>query len=93
MLEGRSPFSGPNKEKIFESIIKNEPEYSESLSLDAKELLPRLLEKNPTKRAKLQDIKMHPFFSQIDWTSLEKKQVKPPIKPTIFSDNENEVLI
>lgn len=91
MLEGRSPFSGPSKEKIFDSIIRNEPEYSENLSLDARELLPRLLEKNPTKRAKLYEIKTHSFFSQIDWNLVEKKQVNPPIKPTISSDNENEV--
>jgi hypothetical protein len=33
----------------------------------------------------LKDIQSHPFFSSIDWTLLEVKQVDPPFKPDISS--------
>ena len=29
-------------------------------------------------------IKQHPFFSDIDWTDLEKRKIKPPFKPKVM---------
>mgnify|MGYP002775327616 CR=1 FL=1 len=30
-------------------------------------------------------ILVHPFFKEMDWTSLEQKKVKPPFRPRIVS--------
>jgi hypothetical protein len=32
-----------------------------------------------------QAILTHPFFKEIDWEALEKRQVRPPFKPKIVS--------
>jgi hypothetical protein len=33
-----------------------------------------------------QEIKTHPFFAQIDWDKLYKREISPPYKPTVHSD-------
>jgi len=58
------------------------------LSPDAKDLLNRLLRKEPSKRlgVKKDDIaviKKHRFFRKIDWKKLEKRELEPPIRPLI----------
>jgi len=84
MLIGETPFLGNNRTTIFNKILKmkkiNLPNY---LSEDAKDLLRKLLNKNPNKRMKIdQDFKIlqkHRFFRKIDWDNLRK--IKPPIIP------------
>ena len=51
---------------------------------------PQLLERDPQKRlgwkaggGGLQDIKNHPWFREIDWDALEKKEVPPPFVPDV----------
>ena len=69
-------------------------------SEDLKDLMKKLLEKDPDKRFGVFDkdeIKQHPFFKGIDWEKLEKKELNPPINfikqknknDTIFGENKN----
>jgi serine/threonine protein kinase len=54
------------------------------LSPDAKDLITRLLKKNPVQRlgSKGTDqIKTHRFFRKIDWDALKKGNIKPPFVP------------
>ena len=58
------------------------------LSPDAKDLLTRLLRKEPSKRLgigknDLQTIKSHRFFRKLDWKLLERREIEPPIRPLI----------
>lgn len=57
----------------------------------------KLLQHNPSKRLgsgdkDAEEIKNHPFFSEIDWNHVYKKQLKPPqpkikkLIPYLFSD-------
>ena len=44
----------------------------------------QFLVKDPAKRLhKLEEIKKQPFFSEIDWEKMEKKQIEVPWKPDI----------
>ena len=89
LLTGGPPFTGPNHAKIQEKILKSKITMPYFLGPDAKDLLTRLLRKDPKKRlganmAKdLQTIKKHRFFRKIDWKALEKRELEPPIKPLI----------
>ena len=38
-----------------------------------------MLNKNPSKRPRLQQIMKEPFFAEIDWDKLEKRQLEPPV--------------
>jgi hypothetical protein len=50
----------------------------------------QLLNRNPKHRLGAQrdtaELKEHPFFKSIDWDALGKKQVTPPFKPVVDSD-------
>jgi serine/threonine protein kinase SCH9 len=50
----------------------------------------QLLNRNPKHRLGAQrdaeELKEHPFFKPIDWKKLALKQVEPPFKPTVESD-------
>ncbi|KAH0543469.1 hypothetical protein FGG08_002234 [Glutinoglossum americanum] len=89
LLTGSPPFQANNHAKIQEKILKQKLSLPYFLSLDAKDLLTRLLRKEPNKRLggnmpkDLQTIKKHRFFRKVDWKALERREVEPPIKPLI----------
>jgi serine/threonine protein kinase len=89
LLTGSPPFRANNHTKLQEKIVKQKLVLPYYLGPDAKDLLTRLLRKDPTKRlgyhmAKdLQTIKKHRFFRKIDWAALERREVDPPIIPVV----------
>jgi serine/threonine protein kinase len=89
LLTGAPPFSGNNNTKIQEKIVKQKLALPYYLSADAKDLLTRLLRKEPKKRLgfnmskDLQIMKKHRFFRKIDWKKLEARELEPPIQPLI----------
>ncbi|KAJ5132711.1 Serine/threonine-protein kinase psk1 [Penicillium atrosanguineum] len=89
LLTGSPPFRANNHTKLQEKIVKQKLVLPYFLGPDAKDLLIRLLRKDPTKRlgyhmAKdLQTIKKHRFFRKIDWAALERRELDPPIKPIV----------
>lgn len=89
LLTGSPPFQGQNHAKIQERIVKQKLVMPYFLGPDAKDLLTRLLRKEPNKRLganmpkDLQTIKKHRFFRRIDWAKLVKREVEAPIQPLI----------
>lgn len=63
----------------------------EFLSPDAQGLLRALFKRNPVNRLGAgitgsEEIKQHPFFAAIDWDKLYNREINPPYKPTVHSD-------
>lgn len=89
LLTGSPPFTAGNNKKIQEKILKGQLKMPFFLGPDAKDLLTRLLRKNPKHRlganmAKdIPTIKSHRFFRKIDWKKLKVRELEPPIKPLI----------
>ncbi|KAI9790935.1 MAG: Ribosomal protein S6 kinase alpha-5 [Piccolia ochrophora] len=89
LLTGSPPFQANNHTKILEKITKQKLVLPYFLGPDAKDLLTRLLRKEPSKRLganmprDLQTIKKHRFFRKIDWSKLERRELEPPIVPLI----------
>jgi serine/threonine protein kinase len=89
LLTGHPPFRGPNHAKIQDNIVRQKLILPFFLSADAKDLLTRLLRKEPAKRLgsnmprDLATIKRHRFFRKIDWTRLAARDLDPPIQPLI----------
>jgi serine/threonine protein kinase len=48
------------------------------LSGEAKKFLTKILHKDPKKRPSLGKIKKDPFFSEIDWAKLARRELMPP---------------
>lgn len=89
LLTGSPPFTGGNHAKIQQRIVKQKITMPYFLSPDSKDLLTRLLRKEPNKRLgsnmpkDMQTIKKHRFFRKIDWKKLANRELEPPIQPLI----------
>ncbi|QPG74825.1 hypothetical protein FOA43_002161 [Brettanomyces nanus] len=97
MLTGTPPFTGNNHKKIMDKILRQKVKYPFYLSLDAKDLLRRLLNKNPIKRLNcdtdFEKVKAHRFFRYIDWNDIitqNDEKLPPPIIPIITDPEEAE---
>jgi len=89
LLTGGPPFQGNNHAKIQEKIVKSKLVMPYFLGPDAKDLLTRLLRKDPTKRLganmpkDLGIMKKHRFFRKIDWKLLATRELEAPIQPLV----------
>jgi serine/threonine protein kinase len=89
LLTGAPPFQGQNHAKIKERIVKQKLAMPYYLSADSKDLLSRLLRKEPNKRLganmpkDMLIIKKHRFFRKIDWKKLAAREIEAPIQPFI----------
>ncbi|XP_075073348.1 ribosomal protein S6 kinase beta-2 isoform X2 [Mixophyes fleayi] len=93
MLTGSPPFTGNNRKKIIDKILKGKPSFPPYLTPDACDLLKKLLKKNPTQRlgsgeADVADIQKHQFFRQIHWEELLQCKIEPPYKPNLLSEDD-----
>lgn len=89
LLTGNPPFRGGNNAKIQDNIVRQKLALPYFMSADAKDLLTRLLRKEPSKRLgsnmprDLETMKKHRFFRKIDWRRLVAREMTPPIQPFI----------
>ncbi|CAK1359842.1 Serine/threonine-protein kinase psk1 [Cercospora beticola] len=89
LLTGQPPFGGNNHAKIQQNILKQKLQLPYYLGPDAKDILTRLLRKEPHKRLGgttvkgIKELKAHRFFKKIDWKKLERREMEPPIQPVI----------
>ncbi|KAB0399369.1 hypothetical protein E2I00_017531 [Balaenoptera physalus] len=92
LLTGASPFTVDGEKnsqaEISRRILKSEPPYPQEMSAVAKDLIQRLLMKEPKKRLgcgprDADEIKEHLFFQKINWDDLAAKKVPAPFKPVI----------
>ena len=89
LLFRRSPFPASIvKSRNFEKHVTDfayRPQPQEC-SKEGFDLIKRLLVLNPAERIgyhNMEEIKKHPFFSEIDWQKLEKKELFSPVRETI----------
>ncbi|KAI9501277.1 kinase-like domain-containing protein, partial [Coemansia spiralis] len=93
MLTGAVPFKGKSPQQISKNIAKMKINYPPYITPDAKDLVIRLLRKNPSQRlgygvSGVRDIKKHRFFRKVNWEKLEKhhESYTPPIVPQVSGD-------
>ncbi|KAG7221871.1 hypothetical protein INR49_017047 [Caranx melampygus] len=93
MMTGSPPFTAENRKKTIDKILKCKLNLPPYLTIDARDLIKKLLKKNPAQRlgsskADCADIQKHPFFKHINWDDLLNKRVEPPYKPQLHSDED-----
>uniref|UniRef100_A0A7N5ZUF4 Ribosomal protein S6 kinase beta-2 n=1 Tax=Anabas testudineus TaxID=64144 RepID=A0A7N5ZUF4_ANATE len=93
MMTGSPPFTAENRKKTIDKILKCKLNLPPYLTIDARDLIKKLLKKNPAQRlgcskADCADIQKHPFFKHINWDDLLNKRVEPPYKPQLQSDED-----
>uniref|UniRef100_J3LZ40 non-specific serine/threonine protein kinase n=2 Tax=Oryza brachyantha TaxID=4533 RepID=J3LZ40_ORYBR len=91
MLYGRTPFRGLNRKETFYRVLSKQPELvGEKTPL--RDLIARLLEKEPEKRIGARGIKAHPFFNGVDWDRILRVARPPFIPPPPDNEDDGEVL-
>uniref|UniRef100_A0A669ELR5 non-specific serine/threonine protein kinase n=2 Tax=Oreochromis TaxID=8139 RepID=A0A669ELR5_ORENI len=92
LLTGGSPFTVDGDENshtdIAKRIAKKDPPFPKDMGPLAKDLIQRLLIKDPKKRLGsgpngAENVKKHPFYQKINWEDLAAKKVPAPFKPVI----------
>ncbi|WFD25175.1 non-specific serine/threonine protein kinase [Malassezia nana] len=91
MLTGLPPFFSEDVNEMYRKILHQPLTFPADVRPDARDLLVRLLQRDPAQRlgsppGGASDIKSHPFFTKhIDWNLLLAKKVQPPYKPGVVS--------
>uniref|UniRef100_A0A347ZJ76 non-specific serine/threonine protein kinase n=1 Tax=Reticulitermes speratus TaxID=60591 RepID=A0A347ZJ76_9NEOP len=88
MLTGLPPFYDENVNTMYKAILHVEVEYPSGMSGPVKDLISKLLDKNPKTRlgagpTDAEEIKAHPFFNGIDWKAVYDKKTKPEWVPKL----------
>uniref|UniRef100_A0AAY5EGH6 Ribosomal protein S6 kinase n=1 Tax=Electrophorus electricus TaxID=8005 RepID=A0AAY5EGH6_ELEEL len=92
LMTGGSPFTVDGDENshsdIAKRILKKDPPYPKDMGPLARDIIQRLLIKDPKKRlgsglSGAQNVKSHPFYQKINWEDLAAKNVPAPFKPVI----------
>lgn len=91
MLTGLPPFYSEDVNEMYRKILHDPLTFPPDVQPDARDLLTRLLHRDPSQRLGYgphgaAEIKSHPFFTKhIDWAQLLAKKVQPPYKPGVQS--------
>nr|AML79530.1 putative LOV domain-containing protein [Fouquieria macdougalii] len=95
MLYGYTPFRGKTRQKTFANILHKDLKFPSSISasLSAKQLMYRLLHRDPKNRLGCREganeIKQHPFFRGVNWALV--RCMKPPkLEAPIFGAEEEK---
>jgi serum/glucocorticoid-regulated kinase 2 len=82
MISGTPPFYAHDLNTMYNNISKNKLMLHDIFSDELKDILKLLLNKDPKNRIGVNskdEIKKHPFFADIDWDSLYRREIEPPI--------------
>ena len=74
--------------KIYENILRGKVKYPPYIQPNAQDLLQRLITADLTKRlgnlhGGSQDVKNHPWFAEVTWERLAKKDIDAPYVPPV----------
>lgn len=89
MLCGYTPFwDNGSPMKIYENILRGKIKYPAYINPDAHDLLERLITADLTKRlgnlyGGAQDVKSHPWFAEVTWDRLARKDIDAPYTPPV----------
>uniref|UniRef100_A0A803SPC4 Ribosomal protein S6 kinase beta-1 n=1 Tax=Anolis carolinensis TaxID=28377 RepID=A0A803SPC4_ANOCA len=93
MLTGAPPFTGENRKKTIDKILKCKLNLPPYLTQEARDLLKKLLKRNAASRlgagpGDAGEVQGHPFFRHINWEELLARKVEPPFKPLLQSEED-----
>ncbi|KPP63007.1 ribosomal protein S6 kinase beta-1-like [Scleropages formosus] len=93
MLTGAPPFTGENRKKTIDKILKGKLNLPPYLTQEARDLLKKLLKRNASSRlgagpGDASEVQSHLFFRLINWEDLLARKVEPPFKPMLQSADD-----
>ncbi|XP_076286763.1 ribosomal protein S6 kinase beta-1 isoform X2 [Lasioglossum baleicum] len=93
MLTGMPPFTGDDRRKTIEKILRGKLRLPQYLSPDARDLIRRLLKRQVSHRLgsgpeDAEEIINHTFFKHINWHDVISRKLEPPFKPSLKSADD-----
>ncbi|CEN60066.1 Putative Serine/threonine-protein kinase sck1 [Aspergillus calidoustus] len=93
MCCGWSPFYAEDTQQMYKNIAFGKVRFPrDALSTEGRNFVKGLLNRNPKHRlgakGDAKELMAHPFFHDIDWEALSRKEVIPPFKPKLKSDTD-----
>jgi serine/threonine protein kinase len=92
MIVGEPPYFANDVDTLYSNIKTSKLTFPKQVSEEARNLLSGLLERTPEKRLGykgIHEIKNHRFFKNLNWSALEKRLIKAPIREEIDGDDED----
>ncbi|KAL0586577.1 hypothetical protein ABG067_003751 [Albugo candida] len=93
MLTGLPPWYTNDRKKLFERLRSARLQFPPYVSRQAESIIRQLLNRNPKERLGANgcsEVKNHPFFEDIDWEKLLRKEIQPPFRPCHTAMNDGE---
>lgn len=93
MLAGLPPFYDTNPKKMYMGILFDPLRFPKFFSRRAIDICMKLLDRDPKRRlgagpGDAEEIKKHPFFSEINWEDVLEKKIKPEWIPPIKDETD-----
>ncbi|KAL3229023.1 Serine/threonine-protein kinase YPK2/YKR2 [Nakaseomyces bracarensis] len=91
MLTGLPPYYDENVKTMYKKILQSPLVFPDGFDPEAKDLLKRLLNRDPKRRLGANgahDIKKHSFFNDLCWESVWNKEYIPPFRPTVNGSHD-----
>jgi serine/threonine protein kinase SCH9 len=93
MCCGWSPFYAEDTQQMYKNIAFGKVRFPrDTLTIEGRNFVKGLLNRNPKHRLgavdDAEELKRHPFFADIDWEKLQKKEITPPFKPKLKSETD-----
>ena len=86
MKVGFPPFHCKDQKKLYKRILTGTLRFPPEVDDDARDLISWLLAKNPEERpTDFAEIKQHPYFNDIHWGRIAKKEAIPPWVPDLYT--------
>ncbi|EKM80493.1 hypothetical protein AGABI1DRAFT_113660 [Agaricus bisporus var. burnettii JB137-S8] len=91
MCCGWSPFYAEDIQQMYKNICFGKIRFPKGVICEeGKQFVKGLLNRNPKHRLGAKgdaaELKDHPFFDGLDWEALARKEIAPPFKPVVESD-------
>ncbi|XP_066587199.1 ribosomal protein S6 kinase beta-1-like [Prorops nasuta] len=93
MLTGMPPFTGEDRRKTIERILRGKLNLPQYLTPDARDLIRKLLKRQVAQRLgsspeDADQITRHNFFKHINWNDVIARKLEPPFKPVLKSADD-----
>lgn len=86
MVVGFPPFHTKTGRDLEKRILSGVVRFPHNIDKEAKDLIEWLLSMNPSDRPQeFSDIKQHPFFHDVHWGRVAKKEAIPPWVPDLYT--------
>ncbi|XP_012274950.1 ribosomal protein S6 kinase beta-1 isoform X2 [Orussus abietinus] len=93
MLTGNPPFTGDDRRKTIEKILRGKLSLPQYLTPDARDLIRKLLKRQVAQRlgsspSDAEQVMSHNFFKHISWQDVISRKLEPPFKPSLKSADD-----